>query len=444
LASILATDRYLPSVLRHRGDKLAFSNGIVLLSLASAGVLTYYKADVHHIIPLYVVGVFTSFTLSQTGMVLRWRRIKGDGWRRKAVVNGIGATTTGIVLVIVGAAKFTRGAWVVMLLIPILALVLRGIRRHYAQVAEELRADRRTERVRSHRVIVLVSQYPGATLKALGFARALGPEELHLLAFRIPESTLRATRRRWKEIGCRIPIEATGHGFNDLKEYVEGLEPSHTRPVSVVIPEPRDRSPIRQIRKNRLLLQVRRLLGFQPGVVVVSVPFHPGHEPEPQRLQAPGRLSLIVVVSAVHKATLRAIEYARSLHPSDLKAVSVATDHAEGELLGAEWNRWGIDCPLEIVDSPYRSLIQPLVKEVRELSPNPLDAVGVVIPEFLVTRWWHSFLHNQTALLIKASLLFEENVIVVDVPYRLKGNHRRPRVARAAPEVAVPTGEHSS
>ena len=206
LASILATDRYLPSVLRNRGDKLAFSNGIVLLSLASAGVLTYYRADVHHIIPLYVVGVFTSFTLSQTGMVLRWRRIRGDGWCRKAVVNGIGAVTTGVVLVIVGAAKFTRGAWVVMLLIPALALLLRGIRRHYAHVTEELRADQGTERVRSHRVVVLVSPYPGATLKALGFARALGPEELHLLAFRIPESTLRATRRRWKEIGCRIPL----------------------------------------------------------------------------------------------------------------------------------------------------------------------------------------------------------------------------------------------
>ena len=124
--------------------------------------------------------------------------------------------------------------------------------------------------------------------------------------------------------------------------------------------------------------------------------------------------------------------------------MSVAIDHAEGELLSADWSRWGIDCPLEVVDSPYRSLIQPLVKEVRELSPNPLDAVGVVIPEFLVTRWWHSFLHNQTALLIKASLLFEENVVVVDVPYRLKGNRRRPRAAQVASGIAVPTGEHSA
>jgi amino acid transporter len=443
LASILAVDRYLPSVLRNRGDKLAFSNGIVLLSLAAAAVLTYYRADVHHIIPLYVVGVFTSFTLSQTGMVMRWRRIKGDGWRRKAVVNGIGAVTTGVVLVIVGAAKFKKGAWVIMLLIPLFALILLAIRRHYQSVAEELRADRKTERIRSNRMVVLVSQYPGATLKALGYARALGPEELHLLAFRVPESTLRATRRRWKEIGLRIPIEATGHGFNDLREYIEELEPSEQRPVSVVIPEPRDRSPIRQIRMNRLLLQVKRLLLFEPGVVLVSVPFHPGHEPEPQRLQAPGRLSLIVVVSAVHKGTLRALEYARSLNPAELKAVSVVTDPAEAERLAAEWSRWQIDCALEVVDSPYRSIIQPLVREVRELAPSPMDAVGVVIPEFLVTRWWHSFLHNQTALLIKAKLLFEQNVVVVDVPTRLRGNRRRPRAAPVTADVAVPTSETS-
>jgi amino acid transporter len=443
LASILAGDRYLPSVLRNRGDKLAFSNGIVLLALASAGVLIHFQADVHRIIPLYVVGVFTSFTLSQTGMVIRWRRLGGAHWRRYATVNGVGALTTGIALIVVGSVKFRGGAWLVVVLIPLFALVLRGIRGRYLRVAEELRADRQTERIRGHRMVVLVSHYPGATLKALGFCRALGPEELHLLAFRVPESTLRATRRRWKELGVRIPIEATGHGFNDLREYVEGLEPSEVHPVSVVIPEPQDRSPLRQIRKNRILLLIKRLLLFQPGVVVISVPFHPDNEPEPKRLQAPGRLSLIVVVSAVHKATLQALEYARSLNPAEVKAVTVALDPEDGDRLAAEWDRWGIECPLEVVDSPFRSVIQPLVREIRELSPNPMDAVGVVVPEFLVTRWWHGLLHNQTALLIKATLLFEENVVVIDVPFRLQGGRRKAQ-KRAADDVAVPSGESSS
>ncbi|MGH2687684.1 MAG: hypothetical protein ACRDKW_02595, partial [Actinomycetota bacterium] len=367
--------------------KLAFSNGIVLLSIAAAMVLIVFDADVHHIIPLYVVGVFTSFTLSQSGMVMRWRRVRGGGWRRKAVVNGIGATTTGIALVIVGAAKFRGGAWVIMVLIPLFALGLLAIRRHYLAVQAELRADRTIVRIKNNRLVVLVSQYPGATLKALGLARTLGPKELHLLAFRVSESTLRATRRRWADLDVKIPIEATGHGFKDLAEFVQGLEPSRERPVTVVIPEPHDWSPVRQLRKNRLLLQIKRLLLFQPGVVVMSVPFHPGHEPEPERLQGPGRLSLIVVVAAVHKATLRAIEYARSLNPAELKAVSVVTDPEEARALAAEWAEWGIDCPLEVVDSPYRSIVQPLLKEVEELSPNPMDAVGVVIPEFLVTRW---------------------------------------------------------
>ncbi|MGH2768469.1 MAG: APC family permease, partial [Actinomycetota bacterium] len=425
LSSILARDRYLPSVLKHRGDKLAFSNGIVILTVAASALLVLYGADVHKIIPLYVVGVFTSFTLSQSGMVVRWFRLKTPGWRRSAAVNGFGAVTTFLVLVIVASTKFRLGAWQVVILIPAVAWLLHQIRVHYTHVGEELRLEQRVGRVEANKAVVLVSEFPGATVKAFAFARVFAPRELHVVAFRVSEKKLRELRRHWKALGIKTPIEATGHRIADLLEYVQGLDPSETEPVMVVLSDPQDPNPLRQLRRSSLLLRIKRALLFQPGVVSSSVPYRPDVEPPPDRLRAPARLSIVVVVSAVHRATLRALEYARSLNPAELKALSIATDPEERERLLREWEEGKIDAPLEVVDSPYRSIIQPLLREVRSLGPSASDAVGVVIPEFVVGRWWQQFLHNQTALLIKAALFFEPNVIVIDVPYPLQGKRGR-------------------
>ncbi|MGH2770351.1 MAG: APC family permease, partial [Actinomycetota bacterium] len=201
LSSILARDRYLPSVFKHRGDKLAFSNGIVILALSSGAILVLYGAQEHNIIPLYVVGVFTSFTLSQAGMVLRWSRRKTRGWRRSAVVNGVGAVTTFVVLIIVASTKFVFGAWQVIILIPTVAFVLSRVRRHYEYVGAELAMGGQAKRVAANKVVVLVSPYRGATLKAVSFARAIAPRELHVVAFRVPERKLKEIRRSWRELG---------------------------------------------------------------------------------------------------------------------------------------------------------------------------------------------------------------------------------------------------
>lgn len=417
LASILAKDRYLPRVLQNRGDKLAFSNGMVVLALAAGALIVNYGAEVHKIIPLYVIGVFASFTLSQSGMLVRWFKVRGPGWRIKALVNGLGATTTLLVLLIVATTKFALGAWQVIVLIPAVAWLLHRVRRHYRYVAEELRIGRGVPRVEANKVVLLASPFPGANLKALSFARAFGPDELHVLAFRVPEGKLRALRDRWRDLGIEHPIEATGPTLDDLVEYVRGLGPSDAAPVTVVIPDPQFPTRIEQVARGRLLLRIKRAFLAEPGVVVISVPFRPTSEPDPDRLRSPTRLSIVVVVSGVHLATLRALDYARSLRPSELKALTVATDPAESAQLLDDWERWKIDTPLELVDSPYRSLIDPLIREVRLLRPNPQDAVAVVIPEFVVERWWQNLLHGQTALLIKAALLFEPNVIVIDVPY---------------------------
>ncbi|MGH7426693.1 MAG: amino acid permease, partial [Candidatus Methylomirabilales bacterium] len=432
LAAILAKDRYLPRVLKHRGDKLAFSNGIVILALAASALLAHYRAEVHRIIPLYVIGVFTSFTLSQSGMVAHWFRLRAPGWRRSALVNGIGACTTFIVLIVVAATKFRLGAWQVVVMIPVLAWILGVVGRHYRQVAEELRLSDEVERIEANKVVILGSPFPAATTKALAFARAFSPRELHVLAFRLSERSLKGTRQHWKALGVKAPIEATGPRLGDLVEYVRGLQPSASEPVMVALPDAQFHNPLRQIRAGRLLIRIKRAFFSEPGVVVTSVPFAPGNEPEPDRLVAPARLAVIVLVSAVHRATIRALEYARSLYPAELKALTIAADPEDGQRLLAAWEEWGIHIPLEVVNSPYRSLIQPLLSEVRALSPNPRDAVAVVVPEFVVPRRWQRLLHNQTAFLIKAALFFEPNVIVIDVPFPLRLGRRKGQINQRA------------
>jgi amino acid transporter len=427
LASILAKDRYLPRVLQNRGDRLAFSNGILMLAFFASFILVIYQADVHKIIPLYVVGVFTSFTLSQAGMVRRWfRDVEGarrigkpvpEGWRRKATVNGVGAVTTLIVLVIVSATKFTLGAWQVIIAIPALALGLYGIGRHFSHVAEELSADIDGPQVRAGPVVLALSGREGAT-KALAFARTIAPRGLRVVALTDSERWLANVQRTWDEKGISVPIDRIGKGLKPLKELVQSINPSPEEPLSIVLPDPQYRNRLVQLVKNVFQLRVKRAFLTAEDVVVISVPSRP-ELPEPARLQAPGRLSLIVFVSSVNKATVRAIQFAESLHPSSLKAMSIQTFSGEAETLTREWAGAPIDIPIEIVDSPFRSLMAPVLSEVRKLKPNPNDAVGVVIPEFIVKRWWHAMLHNQSAFLIKTALLFEPNVVVINVPYPL-------------------------
>jgi hypothetical protein len=284
-------------------------------------------------------------------------------------------------------------------------------------VAEELRIERAVPRVEANKVVVLISPLLGATLKAVSFARALSPDELHHVAFRLRERELQQIRQRWKDLGIKTPIDATGHRLEDLLEFVRGLGPSENYPVTLVIPDPQARSRLLQLIRGRLLLRIKRRFLAEPGVVVISVPFRPDIEPVPDRLRAPTRFTVIVLVSGVHWATVRALEYARSLHPSELKALSIAVDPGGAMDLLKEWHNWGIHHSIEIVDSPYRSIVHPLLREIRKLRPSPQDVVAVVVPEFVVPRWWQHILHGQTAFLIKTALLFEPNVFVIDVPH---------------------------
>ncbi|MBW8482220.1 APC family permease [Actinomadura parmotrematis] len=322
LGSVLAQNRYLPRQLHTRGDRLAFSNGIIILA-TMAGLLIYaYDASVSRLIPLYTVGVFVSFTVSQVGMVRHWNRLlatEADPVQRRRMrvsrgINGFGAVLTGVVLVVVLVTKFLLGAYIVVIAMPVLFLMMKAIRRHYDRVAVEL-------------------------------------------------------------------------------------------------------------------------------------------EPSGEDVALPARNHAVVLVSKIHKPTLRALAYARATRPSTLEAVTVAVDAEESRRLQEEWDALDIPVPLKILDSPYREITRPVLKYVKGVRrKSPRDVVTVFIPEYVVGHWWEQLLHNQSALRLKGRLLYQPGVMVTSVAWqlhssdRLKGRAEPPgpgssrRPPRALPPEQVPGG----
>ncbi|HET9671627.1 MAG TPA: APC family permease, partial [Actinomycetota bacterium] len=177
LSAILARDRFMPSQFRNRGDRLVFSNGVVILAVAASVLIVIFDANLTRLIQLYVVGVFTAFTLSQLGMVRRWRRLREPGWRRSIVINGIGATATGVVLVIVTITKFAHGAWIVIAAMPVIILTFLAVAHHYGTVARALRAAHaRPNPGATNRFVLLISDLGPATSEALAYVRAVRPD----------------------------------------------------------------------------------------------------------------------------------------------------------------------------------------------------------------------------------------------------------------------------
>ncbi len=282
LASILARDGFMPHQMATFGDRLVFSNGIIILGVFACLLLVVFEGDTHALIPLYAIGVFVSFTLSQAGMVKRWLVKKGPHWQTKLIVNGVGALTTGIATIIIASTKLTQGAWIVFLLIAILLLMFQGIRSHYKAVTEQIALDRRGE---------------------------------------------------------RPPL--------------------------------------------------------------------------------PRRNIVIIPISGLNRAVVRALDYARS-RPGEVRAVYVDLDPEESAKVKIQWAQWGGGVNLIALSSPYRSVLRSLLDYVEEvLEKDPNTWITVVIPEILPARWWQNILHNQRALMLKASLLFKDRVILIDVPYHL-------------------------
>jgi amino acid transporter len=417
LSALLARDRFAPRQFTNLGDRLVFSNGMVVLAFVAGLLLWIYGANTNSLIHLYVIGVFTAFTLSQAGMVRYWRRRGGSHWRVKTLINGIGATATGAVTLIVVYTKFAEGAWLVTVAIPLLVLVMLGIRRHYDGLSRRLRAGAHAVAAApaaSNHALVVVESLDGATDAAWQFARRVTEGELR--AVHVPtKHTDTGIRPRWfKRHDTPLErLDGTRGVTEAILEQVWRLPRSESDFVTVFIPELfRKPTLLEQVRHPRELALKFRLLA-EPGVVVADVPVLASRLPaEPRRVLAR------VLVSGVNASTMRAVNYASTLHVDDVRAVHFAFGSADAAAIRDEWVHYGPRIPLEVDEAPYRDLGHPLLGYLRGLTAEEGTVVLVLMPE-LVTRGWRRLLHNQRALYVKRLLLFEPHVVLASVPYQL-------------------------
>jgi hypothetical protein len=279
LASLLARDRYAPRQFRTLGDRLVFSNGIVILAAFAALLIVLFQAETHALIPLYAVGVFISFTLSQTGMIRHWLTERGSGWPWRLAINGLGAVVTGAVTVVIAATKFTHGAWIVVLLIPLMVGAFRAVHRHYELVAEALSLDHLTEEPPvANTVLVLVGDLHMGVVRALRYAQSLSPSPKAVFVELDPSFTPRL-EERWAKGGFGVPLIVLSSPYRSmlrpLRDYVDRLRrQTPNSVVTIVLPEFVPRRWWQHLLHNQTALLVKGALLFSRGVVVVDVPFH--------------------------------------------------------------------------------------------------------------------------------------------------------------------------
>ncbi|MFI5618701.1 APC family permease [Streptomyces sp. NPDC051567] len=289
LASILAKDRYAPRQLFNRGDRLVYSNGVVLLALAAIALIVAFDAQLTRLIQLYIIGVFVSFTLSQAGMVRHWRKELASPAtpvqervhiHRRRAINAVGAVMTALVLVIVLLTKFTHGAWLVVIAMPLLFAGMKGVRRHYDQVARQVAvpADARPRKPARHHVVVLVSSVHAPTLKALGYALGLRPDTLTAVTVAADEEEARGLRAQWAAHDPGVPLKILHSPYREvvgpILAHVEELAAdAATDMLSVVIPEYVVGHWWEQPLHNQNALRLKTRLLFTPGVAVIDVPY---------------------------------------------------------------------------------------------------------------------------------------------------------------------------
>jgi amino acid transporter len=297
LSSILARDGLMPRQFMNRGDKLAFSNGIIGLVVLSAVVVAVFNANVTKMIPLYAVGVFVSFTLSQLGMVIHWLRLKNPGWKRKAVMNGVGAAATAIVAGMQMVTKFVQGAFIVVIAALVLIWIFHYIQKHYAKVARFLEPQNaeRLERLgvlASSRpkttVVLFVAQVNELTARSLALGKGLSPDDFHAVTVGSNHESVLRLQRNWVEMGIEVPLVVVDSPFREFirpaVEYVRSLKPGPRHTVTVIIPEFVVEHWWDNFLHNQNALRLKGALLGVPWVVVISIPFHIG-EPLEEALE---------------------------------------------------------------------------------------------------------------------------------------------------------------
>ncbi|MEE8602547.1 APC family permease [Euzebya tangerina] len=425
LASALAADQYLPRQLARRGDRLVFSNGILALSAAAAVLVAAAGARVTDLVGLYIVGVFTAFSLSQAGMVRHWLRERSSGWRASLALNLVGATATSAVLVIVLVTKFFVGAWIVLLIGPLLVWGMAAINRHYrafAQAVQELGVAPQSRR--EINVAIIEDRVDAATAAAVAYAIAIGSDRVEGVL--VPSGSRRAnTRERWRTLAPDLDVAELAQGITTspaLSMRNAARELAAQRPDAFVvsmIPETRSDTWVDLARAHRGAQRAKAALVADGRTVVTNVVAPPGGD-GPYQVIEPVQHHVVVLVNRVHTAAMRAIAYAQSLESTSIQALSVNVGgRRSGEILEA-WQTLGVDMPLDIIDSPYRAVVDSVRHYLEDFEPDGQYAVvTVVMSEYVLPKPWQRSLHNTSVLQLKSALLFQRGVVITSVPTRL-------------------------
>ena len=434
LASFHASDHFLPRQLTRYGDRLVFSNGIVVLSAFAILLLIVFQASVTKLIPLYAIGVFTSFTFSQAGMAKRHRTLREPGWKKGLAINGFGAVVTAGMTVIIAATKFLDGAWIILIAIPVMLVALLRVNRHYVDAADALDDVERRGPVRDlprQRVVIPVHRPGPEDAFAVAYARRLFPLETRIVHF-APEGT--SIDFMWDGWGhlreileLRPRTKSVAHEIRNLARELR-TESDGDEVINVIIPESVRHRGWRHVLHTRHVQRIKQGLVAEANVVVTSVAHHAGYEAlepasngeEVRQAMEGWRHVAVVLVAAANNASAQSIRYTHSLRADRVRYLHVQVDEREGGQLRERWAARFPELPLEILDSPYREIGRPIHDWVRAiLEEQPKTFVTIVIPEVVVRKWWNRLLHNQTALTLKGTFLFEPSVVVSSVPYRL-------------------------
>ncbi|MGH3119173.1 MAG: APC family permease, partial [Gaiellales bacterium] len=423
LSSILAADSFMPHQFKSRGDRLVFSNGVIILAVLASIVIIIFDANLTKLIQLYLIGVFISFTLSQTGLVIRFRKLKPSGWKRKALMSGFGAVVTGIVLGVIAITKFEGGAWIIMVSIPVLMYVMRSIYVHYKSVEQQLLAAERRpvdRRPGDQHFVIYVHHLDAAAARAVGYARSVRPASLSAVTFDP------AHAGTWMRLAPDVPLESlapNGSKAKSLRRYLEDRRSQLPDDdfLTVVVPEVLETKSLIEILRRPALHRLKASLLFASGVQVLDVPIVRDQISGTDQAHEPGRNYVVVLVSDVHNAALQAIEYAETLRATDVRAVTIGLEPEESGRIGDAWLEARVPHPLEIEAAPFRDIATALLGYIAQFNADGVDrVVTVVLPEFVVTKRRHQILHGQTALIVKRHLLFERGVVVASVPYHLQ------------------------
>lgn len=437
LASALACDRWLPRQLMAQGDRLAFSNSIGLLTLAAAVLLAAFRARVGGLLPLYLAGVAFGLMMAHGAMMRHWLRARTPDRRARAGLAALAAAAIGLVFVV--SLTLGRGAWVAAVAVPLLGWGMLRVSRHYQAVQAALQAADAGAQVAGpapgHHAVILLDRVDEAAARALSYMQACNVAGIRALAVPLPGTDV---ERRWAELAPDVPCEvlqpANSRGVVDaLVANLRQAAGEHPEAfTSAVVPETMSYDWWDQLREHRLALRLKARLLRETALVVTDLT-SPVGGPGPYTVEEPREHHVLVLVSAVNRATLRALRYAAGLRPTTLQALSVNLDASRSDTVLQGWMDQGLDTPLELVDSPFRSLTDTLRATVRQFSPDGRDTiVTCVLPELVVPRWWHRPLHNQTAVLIKAALLFERGVVTTSVPYAVSAEELDALASRAA------------